>query len=206
MRKKDLERMLEEVPPFPAPKESLEQYETPAEIAAEMLWMAFMAGDISGKIVIDLGCGTGRLATGAALLGARYVVCIDIDDKSLALAEETLRTRGQVPHDIVETDVRSAAFSRRLGDCTVVMNPPYGVKSRGSDIDFLRRAMELCDTIYSFHKVSKGLHHVVSEVAEKYGYEYSSVLIQDFRLRPSMEKHRKRSHYLKVALIIFKRK
>ena len=29
-------------------------------------------GDIDGRIVADLGCGSGRLLVGAGLLGARY--------------------------------------------------------------------------------------------------------------------------------------
>ena len=31
-------------------------------------------GEIDGRIVADIGCGTGRLMIGAAMLGARLVV------------------------------------------------------------------------------------------------------------------------------------
>ena len=204
-RKKDLGMLLEKIPSFPHPEEALEQYETPSEVAAEMLWLAYMRGDIKGKTVVDLGCGTGRLAVGAALLGARFVLCVDVDEYSLKIARNMLKTVREVPYEVLETDIRRASFARRLGNCTVVMNPPYGVKSKGSDIEFLQKAMEICDTIYSFHKISKGLKNVIDKVARENLYEYESIAIRDFFLKPTMKKHRKRTYYLNVALIIFKK-
>src|SRR4030042_577278 len=52
----------------------LEQYATPAHIAADMLWEAFTAGDIEGRSVVDLGCGNGVFSIGAKLLGAKDVL------------------------------------------------------------------------------------------------------------------------------------
>ncbi|HEV8361491.1 MAG TPA: 50S ribosomal protein L11 methyltransferase, partial [Candidatus Thermoplasmatota archaeon] len=62
--------LLQKVPPHPAPKAELEQYQTPAPIAADLVYRALAAGDVAGKRVLDLGCGTGILAIGAALVGA----------------------------------------------------------------------------------------------------------------------------------------
>lgn len=42
--------------------------------------------DISGKIIVDLGCGTGMLSLGAFLLGCERVVGFEIDAAALSLA------------------------------------------------------------------------------------------------------------------------
>ena len=68
-------------PDFYQPKPELEQYSTPVDIVAEMIKLANAQGDLSGNVV-DLGCGTGRLAIGAALLGAE-VTGYEIDDDAL---------------------------------------------------------------------------------------------------------------------------
>ncbi len=66
MKKRKLEMLLEQVKGFGRPDVSREQYATPATVAAELLYFAFMNGDLEGSVV-DLGCGTGVLAIGASL-------------------------------------------------------------------------------------------------------------------------------------------
>ena len=75
IRKLDLELFLSQVAVNPSPKVNLEQYTISESIAATMLYLAaYTNNDIIGKKVLDLGCGTGRLALGAAFLGAERVV------------------------------------------------------------------------------------------------------------------------------------
>ena len=81
--KKDLEIILSTIKGFEEPKPELEQYITPSDIAAELLWTANMDGNIVGKIVFELGCGTGIFSFGAALLGAKTVIGYDTDEKAL---------------------------------------------------------------------------------------------------------------------------
>ena len=57
MKKKELEMLLEKVRPFAEPDPRLEQYPTPAVIAADITYSAYAAGDIEGMKVLDLGCG-----------------------------------------------------------------------------------------------------------------------------------------------------
>ena len=48
---------LEQIRGFDSPSVSNEQYQTPAPLAARILHMAMLAGDITGKKVLDLGAG-----------------------------------------------------------------------------------------------------------------------------------------------------
>ena len=87
VRKLDLERFISEIEPHPAPKAHLEQYTIPADLAAEILYIAaYVYNGIVEKTVVDLGCGTGRLALGAAFLGAREVIGVDIDKTAVSVA------------------------------------------------------------------------------------------------------------------------
>ena len=52
---------------FATPKQRLEQYPTNAALAAGVLHGARARGDVEGKFVVDLGCGTGILSVAATL-------------------------------------------------------------------------------------------------------------------------------------------
>lgn len=75
MKLRQLESLLEDVDAFQLPKVQLEQYPTSPHIASRVLHTAASFGDIQDRVVIDLGCGGGVLALGAALCGAGHVVC-----------------------------------------------------------------------------------------------------------------------------------
>lgn len=49
-------------------------------------WLA--ANDVTDKIIIDYGCGSGILAVAALLLGARHVHAIDIDPQALMASRD----------------------------------------------------------------------------------------------------------------------
>ncbi len=143
MRKADLERHLEAIPRPPHPSPDLEQYRTPAGIAAELLLAANKDGAIAGKRVLDLGCGTGTFAVGAALLGARLATGIDVDPDGVALAQGAAANAGVqertwfVTADMAAWHADAGAFD------TVVMNPPFGAQKGNKHADrvFLARAI-----------------------------------------------------------------
>ena len=89
IRKLNLELFLSQVKPNLAPDAKLEQYTLSESAAATMLYLAaYQFGAIVGKRIVDLGCGTGRLALGAAFMGAESVVGVDIDKNAVKVAFE----------------------------------------------------------------------------------------------------------------------
>jgi len=147
MKKKQLEMMLERLEGFGRPSFQKEQYATPASVAAEMLFLAAMRGDLG--TVCDLGCGTGVLAIGAALLGAR-AIGVEIDAGALAIARKNAE-KLKVDVDFVRADVSHLALR---GIDTVVMNPPFGAqKASAGDRAFLRKAIQTAKTVYSLHNL-----------------------------------------------------
>ncbi|MCG7844644.1 MAG: METTL5 family protein [Methanomassiliicoccales archaeon] len=146
MRRRELEMSLQSLERFKAPRPELEQYSTPAIIAAEMLFEALARGHVEGMKVLDLGCGTGLLGIGAALLGARAVVGVDKDSEALKQAEVNAAKAG------VEIELRLADVSEVLERSdTVIMNPPFGAQRKGADRPFLVTAMKCAPVIYSLH-------------------------------------------------------
>lgn len=132
------------------PDLSLEQYPVSPEVGAELLFMAgFEHRDIIGRKVLDLGSGTGRLAIGAGLLGAKEIVGVDVDPISISLARQNGRkSRVQVKWISGEINTVQGKFD------TVVMNPPYGTRNEHADTKFLEQSFRVADIVYSIHKSS----------------------------------------------------
>ena len=114
-----------------------------------MLYIAaYSNNDIIDRSVLDLGCGTGRLALGACFLGANEVVGVDVDSLAIRTAHENSRNADLV--DCVQWV--NADISSVVG-CfdTVLMNPPFGVQTPKADRAFLVKALDSwqCDLFAS---------------------------------------------------------
>jgi len=151
--KSELTQQLGVVAGFDDPRVDLEQYRTPPELAAHLVHTADLQGDIEGRSVIDLGCGTGILGLAAALRGARRVVGVDLDAGPLSTARTN---EGRVGSASPVSWVRADAT--RLPLCpaepaTVVMNPPFGAQSGNEHADrgFLATAAAVAAVSYSVH-------------------------------------------------------
>ncbi len=147
MKKKKLEIMLQRVRRFENPKAHLEQYFTPASIAADILFLAFSQGDIYGKSLADLGSGTGIFSIGACVLGAKKVYSVEIDPEAVKILEENLKDFGCENVEIVGTDIKY--FTGSVD--TVIQNPPFGSQNRHADLPFLLKALEIGRVIYTLH-------------------------------------------------------
>jgi putative methylase len=141
-----LVRALEQVMDFSTPDPSSEQVVTPPEAAADLLYEAVARGDLEGRTVLDLGTGTGRLAIGAALLGAQRVVGVERDREALRQARENAKDAGVECVWVEE----SVAKYRRPAE-TVLMNPPFGAQRKHADAPFWSQAFALAErAIYAF--------------------------------------------------------
>jgi putative methylase len=148
MKLKNLEMMLQRLNGFSHPRASLEQYQTPAPLAARLLFHALMKGDIEGKVVCDLGCGTGVLAIGASLLGAASVKGVEIDEKAIVTARENAEKLNAEVEFIIG-DVREEGIAGKLCPCdTVVMNPPFGAQKVHADRPFIDLALRIAPVTY----------------------------------------------------------
>ncbi|RZC90511.1 hypothetical protein C5167_029643 [Papaver somniferum] len=158
MKLKQLESYLGNLDQFSNPKIELEQYPTGSHIASRMLYTAENSfGDISGKVVADFGCGCGTLSIASALLGAEYVLGIDVDTESLEIAGENAEDL-EVDINFVQCDINNLNLRGQIVD-TVVMNPPFGTRKKGADMNFLSVAMKVASqAVYSLHKTTTRDH------------------------------------------------
>jgi putative methylase len=148
IRKIELERFLTKVKPHPLPNVNLEQYTLSESAAATILYIAYVQGDIVYKRVLDLGCGTGRLALGSAFLGAESVTGVDIDETAIRVAYDNSASVGmQGKVEWVQADIK--AITGKFD--TVTQNPPFGVQKRAADRRFLEKALQSANVVYSLH-------------------------------------------------------
>ena len=149
-KKRQLEIALQHIPSHPHPKVNLEQYSTPAVIAADILWNAYTMGDIEGMKVVDLGCGTGIFTVGSALLGAGEAVGVDVDPDAVEIAHSEALN--------MELGEKTRFLSMGIKDFdekadTVIQNPPFGAQKSNKEADrqFMVKAIEIAPVVYSFH-------------------------------------------------------
>ena len=217
--------ILEKVPKHPNPKVELEQYSTPATIAADLVWNAYGLGDIDNMSVLDLGCGTGIFAIASSLMGASYSLGVDIDDESIALAKITQNSISE-EHDIditntnfivgdinsfnsindllnernpVNDDNNSKSLNRFD---TLIQNPPFGSQEKGSrhaDRKFMEFAVNSADVIYSFHM--KNTEEFVIDYYRDLGAEVSHKLVYNFPIPKIYDFHTEESREVKVVVL-----
>lgn len=195
---------LEKAEGFESPNVNLEQYKTPAVVAAPFLHMAFMSGDIQGKTVYDLGCGTGILSVGAAILGASKVIGFDIDEAAVRSAEKNTALMDseiyETDIDFIVSDVSTIPGMIEAGELkradTVLMNPPFGAQEKGNDRPFLEAALASGDVIYSIH--NKGSRAFIEKFIKP--AVVTDCFITDFPIRKTFDFHKKEVQSIDIEI------
>ena len=186
---------------FPDPKIELEQYFTPIDIASYCVWTAYLNGEIEGKCVLDLGCGTGVFAHASELLGAALVMGLDIDRSALLCAQDVEHESAM---DFVQLNVHPALLPRfcRLKFDVAITNPPFGTKQQEhADTLFVREALSVASVVYSFH-LSQA-HDFLCEWAKR---TFPNVVVQlvarvDYKIEKTYRKHTKEAKPVKVDIM-----
>ena len=187
--KSALEAQLAVVAGFENPQASLEQYPTPPDLAAHVVHVADLQGDVEGRTVVDLGTGTGMLALGAALRGPARVVGVELDRAALDTARDNEKRVGTAtPIHWVQGDATRAPLCVDE-PVTVVMNPPFGAQDgyEGADRAFLVTAADLADVSYSVHNA--GSQEFVEAFAADNGGDVTHAFRATFSLDRQFDFH-----------------
>lgn len=197
--KKALAIELQQLSGFEQPDLRKEQYIIDSDVAADMLWQAYMQGDIDDKTIADLGAGTGILGFGALLLGSKKVFLVEIDGKALDIAKsnfKSLQDKGFELGEAVFVVDKIENFDEKVD--VVIQNPPFGTKEKHADKVFLEKAFELGKVVYSLHKsTTKGF---VEAITKDHGFQVSGYKEYDFALKATFEHHRKHIERISVGM------
>ncbi|MBU0471576.1 MAG: METTL5 family protein [Nanoarchaeota archaeon] len=193
MTKKELAISLSKLELFSNPDFMSEQYPTDSEIAAEILWMAYINKDVENKVIADLGAGTGILGIGCLLLGAKKVYFVERDKKAIENLKRNLKLLDNKNYEIINEDI--LLFDKKVD--LVIQNPPFGTKEKHADIKFLEKAMELSNKIYTFHKTET--REYVQKYFEQEGFKNTQYWEFNFPLKKTMKQHKKKVEKIRVS-------
>jgi putative methylase len=195
-----LTQQLAVVAGFEDPRVALEQYRTPPDLAAHLIHTADLHDDVEDRTVVDLGCGTGMLALGAALRGPRAVVGLDVDPGALATAVDNQgRVASHSPVSWVRADASAAPLCPDA-PTTVVMNPPFGARAGNEHADrgFLETTARIADVSYSIHNADS--EAFVEAFAADEGGEVTHAFRAEFDLPQQFDFHERDRADLEVEV------
>lgn len=198
-KKRQLEIALQSIPTFNTPKADLEQYQTPAEIAADLMWNAHSMGDIEGMKVADLACGTGILSMGAALMGASEVVGVDVDPDAVEIARQEASNRGLL--EVVKFIMADISDFHETAD-TVLQNPPFGAQKahrKEADRLFMEKSLQVAPVVYSFHL--KDTEEFVRNFFQEQGGEITNTFYYRFPIPKIYDFHQKEKVEVDVVVV-----
>ena len=198
--RKQLEMLLQQVESFQEPKPELEQYPiTPQGASMILTVIANTYDDIQDKMLADLGCGTGVLAIGAALLGAKEVIGVEIDQRQLEIAAKNAQKLNVIDKiRWIKSDIHDIALKVDV----VIQNPPFGVQraDHGMDIVFLKKALESAKIIYSLHKSGEKTQVYLRKFIQNQGAILDTIVPLQINLPHLYKFHRKKNYPVQIDL------
>lgn len=205
LTKKQLEIILSKLQVSLTPLAELEQYTIPGDIAAQVINMAYLSGDVEGKNVADFGCGTGRLTIGCALMAAKSVIGVDIDEKVLKIASENVKIAEKLTENKIRDRIKFLKndISDWKGEFdTVIQNPPFGIQKLHADRLFLKKALECGKRIYSLHRTYEKTREFLKKYIELNGGKVEKIIKFKFRIPYMFRFHKKPFVSYDVDLLI----
>ncbi len=137
---------------------------------------------VRDKTVLDMGCGSGILGIGASLMGAKNVVCVDIDKNATEIAAK----------NAAKNDIRNDAFTVLCGDVLEDKETYNAVKSRKYDIILSNIAADvICRMAPVFHDIiiEDGILICSGIIAEKKEITVGSLKESGFTIAETAEKN-----------------
>ena len=186
-----LSKLIQKVPDFIEAKPQLEQYMTPVDIATFMLLNAFAEGDFKQEVV-DFGCGTGRLAIGAAFLGAK-VSAIDIDNETISIGKKYAEKK-DLAIKWMEMPIQN--WNRKID--TVIMNPPFGAQRPGADREFIQKALEVARKVWTIHLADSS--KFIDRFVEDNNGKIVACWEMEMELKRTMKHHSRETRKVKAIL------
>lgn len=183
---------------FNKPNPRLEQYPSDSEVAADILWKAYMLNEIEGNTVCDLGAGTGILGIGCIFLGAKHVDFVEIDKEAIKTLNENLE--GLEDFTIHNQNINTYEGKSNI----VVMNPPFGVQKRKADKPFLEKAIQVSDIVYYFAKPQA--IGFLRSFCKDHNLRISHEWNYDFPLKATMKHHKNKIRRIEVNVYRIEKK
>ena len=195
---KELAIELDRLKSFSKRSIKLEQYPTPANIAAEWLWGMAVKQEIQDKVILDAGCGNGILGLGCLLLGAKKVYFLDIDKDVINITKENYKILareyelGKV--QFINEDISD--FNKKVD--LVIQNPPFGTKQEHADKIFLEKAFSIAKIIYSMHKSST--KKFIEAISKDSGFKITESWDYAFPIKAEFKFHSKLIKKIEVTV------
>lgn len=130
--------------------------------------------------VLDLGCGSGILSIGAFLMGASHVTLVDIDQNSVAIAQENI-LKNQIPEECFTAHCGNVIEDKKL--CQTI-GGGYDVICANIVADVLKAMSGLFDQFLK----SKGRLIVSGIITERRDEVLDTICAQGFEIEKTVER------------------
>lgn len=186
---------------FEAPKVEAEQYMTPPNVAANLIYRAYELQDITEKHILDLCAGTGILGCAAYIMGAQSVRFIEQDVEVKHILSQNIKSvDAQNTSEIIIGNVLEQNELEKVD--TIIMNPPFGIQQKNTtDLDVLKFALTKADAVYSVHDGSEKNQDFIPKFVKKNGCTPTEYFIDEFRLPQQFVFHTEKERTIKVMIL-----
>jgi putative methylase len=203
LTKKSLAIALSRLDHFYSQKVRVEQYSTDSEVASTMLWLAHEMDDLEGKEILDMGAGTGILGLGTMFFDPEKVTFLDVDKDALKILNVNMEKWEEycniTKNEIIHSDMQDYNNKADI----IIMNPPFGTKTKHADTEFLKKAFSLAPIIYSIHKSET--KDYLRTFAQKNSFKVTHEIDCQFPIKATLKFHRSRIKRINTTIFRFEK-